>query len=170
MRDKAQRRIDELRAAAARGEPPPMPKPTIACSTTGKPWDAKTNPLTIQWLPAFANRWINPQIAHAANNVARMQQDPSLFKDAVLGAVPSTLFVLLPVFALMLKVLYMFKRRLYMEHLIVALHSHAFLCLSLLLVFLSMALRDVVGNGVPHDAARAGSKACCSRGCRSTCC
>ena len=38
--------------------------------------------------------------------------------------------------------LYVFKRRLYMEHLIVALHSHAFLCLSLLLVFLTMALRD----------------------------
>jgi hypothetical protein len=28
-----------------------------------------------------------------------------------------------------------------MEHLIVALHSHAFLCLSLLLVFLTMSLR-----------------------------
>ena len=71
-----------------------------------------------------------------------MQHDPALFKDAVLSAVPSTLFVLLPVFALLLKVLYVFKRRLYMEHLIVALHSHAFLCLSLLLVFLTMALRD----------------------------
>ena len=150
VRDKAQRRIDELRAAAARGEPPPMPKPTITLFDNPKPWDATTNPLTIQWLPAFANRWINAQVAHASSNVSRMQQDPSLFKDAVLGAVPSTLFVLLPVFALMLKVLYLFKRRLYMEHLIVALHSHAFLCLTLLLVFLSMALRDVVGNGVPH--------------------
>jgi hypothetical protein len=39
-------------------------------------------------------------------------------------------------------VLYVFKRRLYMEHLIVALPSHAFLCLSLLLLFLTMALRD----------------------------
>ena len=150
VRDKAQRRIEELRAAAARGEPPPMPKPNITFFDNPRAWDAKTNPLTFQWLPAFANRWINAQIAHASSNVSRMQQDPSLFKDAVLGAVPSTLFVLLPVFALMLKVLYLFKRRLYMEHLIVALHSHAFLCLTLLLVFLSMALRDVVGNGVPH--------------------
>jgi len=150
VRDKAQRRIEELRAAAARGEPPPMPKPNITFFDNPRAWDAKTNPLTFQWLPAFANRWINAQIAHASSNVSRMQQDPSLFKDAILSAVPSTLFVLLPVFALMLKVLYLFKRRLYMEHLIVALHSHAFLCLTLLLVFLSMALRDVVGNGVPH--------------------
>ncbi len=71
-----------------------------------------------------------------------MQDDPAVFKDAILGAIPSTLFVLLPVFALLLKLLYAFKRRLYMEHLIVALHSHAFLCLTLLLVFLTMALRQ----------------------------
>ena len=48
--------------------------------------------------------------------------------------------VLLPVFALMLKIVYAFKRRLYMEHLIVALHSHAFLCLTLLLLFVANLL------------------------------
>jgi hypothetical protein len=140
IRRKADARIAELKGAAARGEAPPRAKPDITFGE-GKPWDAKTNPLRIGWLPSFANHWINDQIARAETNVARMQDDPSLFKDAVLGAIPSTLFVLLPVFALLLKVLYVFKRRLYMEHLIVALHSHAFLCLSLLLVFLSMALQ-----------------------------
>jgi len=63
----------------------------------------------------------------------------------VLSTVPTTLFVMLPLFALMLKIAYAFKRRLYMEHLIVALHSHAFLCLSLLLLFLLMALQDAIG-------------------------
>jgi len=140
IRRKADARIAELKGAAARGEAPPRAKPDITFGD-GKPWDAKTNPLTIDWLPTFANHWINEQIARAETNVARMQDDPSLFKDAVLGAIPSTLFVLLPVFALLLKILYVFKRRLYMEHLIVALHSHAFLCLSLLLVFLLMALQ-----------------------------
>jgi hypothetical protein len=38
----------------------------------------------------------------------------------------------MPLFALVLKIFYVFKRRLYMEHLIVALHSHAFIFLSLL--------------------------------------
>ena len=104
------------------------------------------------WLPAVANDWVNAQIGRAQRNVARMQDDPSLFKDAILGAIPSTLFVLLPVFALMLKVLYLFKRRLYMEHLIVALHSHAFLCLGLLLVFMTMAARQWLApaTGVLH--------------------
>ncbi len=152
IRRKARERIDAIQDAAAKGEPPPAvarDAPDISFGDAG-PWNAKTNPLVVSRLPGFANDWLNRQIGRAERNVARMQEDPSLFKDAILGAIPSTLFVLLPVFALMLKLLYLFKRRLYMEHLIVALHSHAFLCLTLLLVFLSMALRDVVGNGVPH--------------------
>ena len=113
-------------------------------SFNGRPWNAQSNPVDIGWLPAFADRWINAQIGHGVENVSALQKDPDRFKDALLGALPSTLFVLLPIFALMLKILYLFKRRLYMEHLIVALHSHAFLCLSLLLVFGVSALGDAV--------------------------
>ena len=141
IRQRADRRIAELTTAAARGEPPPDAN-TPPIEFDGKPWNAKTHPLVVPWLPGFANDWINQQIGRAEHNIARMQQDPGLFKDAVLSAVPSTLFVLLPVFAFLLELLYIFKRRLYMEHLIVALHSHAFLCLSLLLVFLTMYLRE----------------------------
>jgi hypothetical protein len=111
-------------------------------SFNGTPWDPKTNPLTVPWWPDFANQWLNAQVGRGKKNIKRMKDDPELFKDAFLSAVPSTLFVLLPVFALMLKVLYVFKRRLYMEHLLVALHSHAFLCLALLLMFGTVALQD----------------------------
>ena len=113
-------------------------------SFNGREWDARTNPVDIGWLPAFADRWVNEQIGHGVANVKELKRDPERFKEAMLGAVPSTLFVLLPIFALMLKLLYLFKRRLYMEHLIVALHSHAFLCLALLLVFGLDALGDAV--------------------------
>jgi hypothetical protein len=140
IRTEAAARIAALKGATARGEPPPEASPSITFGN-GKPWDATTNPLRIGWLPAFANDWVNDQIGRGKKNIARIKDDPSLFKDALLGAIPSTLFVLLPVFALMLKLMYLFKRRLYMEHLIVALHSHAFLCLSLLLIFLTTALR-----------------------------
>jgi hypothetical protein len=146
IRNKAQKRIDALRTAAAAGEPVPQPADddnTISFND-GKPWDAKTNPLRVDWAPAFANDWLNAQVGRAKNNIARIKRDPNLIKDAVLGALPSTLFVLLPLFAVLLKVLYVFKRRLYMEHLIVALHSHAFLCGSLLLVFATMAIRNAV--------------------------
>jgi hypothetical protein len=146
IRKQASRRIAQLRAAEKTGKAPPDTDEDDdeTLSFNGKPWDAATNPLRVSWLPAFANTWINTQVGHAKDNVQRMKRDPNLFKDAVLSAVPSTLFVLMPVFALMLKLAYAFKRRLYMEHLIVALHSHAFLCLSLLLVFLLSALQDAV--------------------------
>ena len=110
-------------------------------SFNGKPWDAETNPLAVSWWPDFANRWLNAQVGRAKTNIVRLRTDQEFMKDSFLGAVPSTLFVMLPLFALMLMVLYVFKRRLYMEHLLVALHSHAFLCLALLLVLLTMGLQ-----------------------------
>jgi hypothetical protein len=170
MRKAADARIAQLQRGAKAtpatkpgskpAEPPPLPADTTSddeddaladtLSFNGSPWNAKTNPLTVQWWPQFANDWLNAQIGRAKKNIKRMKDDPEIAKDALLGAVPSTLFILLPVFALMLKLLYVFKRRLYMEHLIVALHSHAFLCLSLLLVFGAMALRDWLAPGFLH--------------------
>ncbi|WP_165967333.1 DUF3667 domain-containing protein [Luteimonas aestuarii] len=137
----AEERLAAFRQSDETGGPPPIPRPNRL--TFGpEDWDPVTNPLVIGWLPQFANDWINRQVGRAEKNVQRLQDDPDLFKDALLGAVPPTLFVLLPLFALMLKLAYVFKRRLYMEHLIVALHSHAFLCLAILLMFVSMALRQ----------------------------
>jgi hypothetical protein len=40
---------------------------------------------------------------------------------------PKAMFVLLPLFALLLKAIYIRRRRLYIEHLVFALHTHAFL-------------------------------------------
>ena len=157
VRRKADERIAALRSKAKDGKeasPSAAGKPESAkdeddfeISFNGDPWDAKTNPIAIGWLPKFANDWLNAQAGRAKGNIKRLQEDPDAFKDALLSAVPSTLFVLLPLFALMLKVLYAFKRRLYMEHLIVALHSHAFLCLALLLMFLAMAVRGAAAEG-----------------------
>jgi hypothetical protein len=151
VRKKAEQRIAALREAAAHNEPPPVPQDdeTNTIEFDGKPWDAKTHPLHVDWWPAFANDWLNREIGRAQSNIGRMKKDPSVFKDAALGAIPSTLFILLPLFALMLKVLYVFRRRLYMEHLIVALHSHAFLCLALLAVFLLIALGEAVPAATP---------------------
>ncbi len=168
IRERADERIAALRAEqakapakdASRAVPPSKAVPTgtpsqdaakkadededddINLSFNGKPWDPKTNPVAVPWLPKFVNDWLNAQIGRGKGNIKRLKEDPNAFKDALLGAVPSTLFVMLPLFALMLKILYVFKRRLYMEHLIVALHSHAFLCLALLLMFVTIALQN----------------------------
>lgn len=114
-------------------------------SFNGKPWDPLTNPVTLDWLPASANAALNQLIGRAKTNSERIQEQPRLLVDAFIEALPQTLFVLLPLFALLLKILHLFARRLYMEHLIVALHSHAFLCASILILVGVFELREHVG-------------------------
>ncbi|MCP4988191.1 MAG: DUF3667 domain-containing protein [Colwellia sp.] len=53
--------------------------------------------------------------------------------EQAIGKLPQLMFILLPLFALLLKVMFCFSNRLYMEHLTVALHSHSFIFFSLLL-------------------------------------
>ena len=141
--------IDEAGAGPAamdEGVPAPAPAPSPGSEQgptiqfNAHPWHPVDNPVRISWLPEGINRRINNYVGRAQDNIARIQEDPNLLKDGFLSAVPTTLFILLPLFAVLLKIVYLFKRRLYMEHLIVALHSHSFLCAALLLVLLLDAL------------------------------
>ncbi len=137
----AARRLREIEESERTGKPLAIAEDDDGkISFNGTPWDAKTNPLEISWFSEGMNRKLNERIGRAEGNIERIQKDPNLLKDAFLSTVPTTLFVVLPLFALLLKIAYVFKRRLYMEHLIVALHSHSFLCASLLLVLLLDAL------------------------------
>lgn len=107
-----------------------------------KPWHPTANPLQIDAFPEVANRKLNVWAAQAEGNIARIRQHPALLGQAFINSLPQTLFVLVPVFALLLKLLYLLKRRLYMEHLIMALHSHAFISLVLLLTALLSLASD----------------------------
>lgn len=139
IRQRAERRLvwlQDAAAAKAKGLAPP-PDPDVETLTfNGKAWDAKTNPLHISWLPDFANARLNIAAGHAKDNLPRIAKDPTLLIGGALGVLPQVLFVLMPLFALLLKIFFIFKRRLYMEHFVVALHSHAFVFASLLLVTL----------------------------------
>jgi len=112
-------------------------------------WDRKRDQIHIGWLPAFANDWLNHAGQRMHDNATALrhgtpEQRRAAVQRLVVGALsvlPQTMFVLIPLFALILKVFYLFKRRLYMEHLIVALHSHAFIFLSLLVLFALGALK-----------------------------
>ncbi len=97
-------------------------------------------------MPGFANRWVDEQVKRINNNVPRLQEDPQRAVNAFFAAVPSTLFVLVPLFALLLKVFYFFCKRGYLEHLVVALYSHAFLLLDLLVVLLLSLLGTAVAS------------------------
>jgi hypothetical protein len=59
----------------------------------------------------------------------KVSDNPRAAKDLVdrmLRDAPKAVFILLPIFALFLKILYIRRRRLYVEHLVFILHAHAF--------------------------------------------
>lgn len=95
-----------------------------------------TNPLDVGWLPDAANAKLNATFDHMLENIRSINEKPSRAIVGFMSVLPQTLFVLMPLFAVLLKFFYMFKRRLYMEHLLVALHSHAFIFLSLILIIM----------------------------------
>lgn len=141
-RDHANHRLAELHA-------PQLPDVMVDDDFTSMTVD-------VPWLPAAINHSLDRSRARFVSNLREMQNGGERAKEAeerviaaLFHSLPQTLFVLMPLFALLLKLTYLFKRRLYMEHLIVALHSHAFLFLSLLL---GMVLYMVHGWAISHAA------------------
>lgn len=112
----------------------------------GKPWHRETNPAVFDWLPDAANVKLNETLQHMCDNVEGWIDQPSKGFRATFAVLPQTLFFLMPVFALLLKLFYLFKRRLYMEHLLVALHSHAFLFLSIVVIVVLGGLKSWAGD------------------------
>ena len=115
----------------------------------GKPWDPKTDPIRIAWLPDYFNAKLTNAAERMKENLPRIKKDPKPFLLGTFGVLPQVLFVLMPLFALLLKIFYIFKRRLYMEHLIVALHSHSFIFISLILIALAMLARSWARTAAP---------------------
>lgn len=153
LRRKASRRLVVLEEA-----PMPAsslaPTPAVAASNVGaaKPHDAEratssdqSEPVRINWLPDVINARLTLLEQQVQSNWHAFRHgDAKTSAEAkqrmitgFFGVLPPTMFVLIPVFAALLKLFYVFRRRLYMEHLIVALHSHAFMFLSLLLITLT---------------------------------
>jgi hypothetical protein len=119
-------------------------------------WDAEKNPIHIGWLPDFLNAKLNNAAGRMKDNLPRIQKDPKPFLLGTFSVLPQVLFVLMPLFALLLKIFYIFKRRLYMEHLIVALHSHSFIFMSLILITLAMLARAWARAAAPWLASALG--------------
>jgi hypothetical protein len=108
----------------------------------GEPWDRETNPIDIEWLPDWVNDWINDEIEQSPAKGREIEQNPDLIKQKVFDVLPATMFVLLPIVALLFKFWYLFAGKYYIEHLIFALHNHSFLFVVLLISLLFGALAD----------------------------
>jgi hypothetical protein len=70
--------------------------------------------------------------------------DGRAFLNELLDNVPAALFVLLPLMALVLKVLYPLSKRFYVEHLLFVVHYHAFVFLILTLQVLAARLSSLL--------------------------
>ncbi|WP_101925678.1 MULTISPECIES: DUF3667 domain-containing protein [Luteimonas] len=136
VRDQARQRIEALApgdeiAAAAAGTATPEATPSAEAGSTptaapdGDAASGRRNPPTIG----------GPVGERIERNLARLRNDPGAFSAALLGVAPTALFILMPLFAVLLKLFYVFQRRLYLEHVVIGLYSHAALMLGLLLVF-----------------------------------
>lgn len=159
VRETARRQIEWLKkrdASRAAGETFDTPYPGSEPITdrappelrfNDAPWHPQDNPISFGWLPERANSAINRMIGRAQTNLVEIRHDRTRLIEAFLQTLPQSLFVLVPVFALVLKLFYLFTPRLYMEHLIVVLHSHAFLCAILLLAPGLMTLAEMSGAG-----------------------
>ena len=165
MRARADKRLAFLQhaeEAKAKGAPPPpdtdaeKEKEDFNFEIGGKHWDPKTSPIQIGWLPAFVNAKLTVLAVHTMDNLPRIKKDPKPFLIGAFSSLPQVLFVLMPIFAMLLKIFYLFKRRLYMEHLIVALHSHSFIFLSLLLLTLVGLVRGWANTAAPWLAGTLG--------------
>jgi hypothetical protein len=107
----------------------------------GKQWNAKSNPVAIDWLPEAANELINEKFSRI-EQVAKSDNWREQTVRAALAASPQALLIILPFFALLLKFFYFFQRRLFMEHMIVALHNHSFLLLVIAMVAVFGAMEN----------------------------
>jgi uncharacterized protein DUF3667 len=72
-------------------------------SKENEAWDSAKNPVKIDWLPGFANDWLTRKLVNIKANGERLGMRVDAWFQAFMGSLPSALFLLVPVFALMLK-------------------------------------------------------------------
>ncbi len=109
-------------------------------------WHPETNPASVTWLPAMLDPWFNRKLRAIGENARRYSKEDGHFIVAFVAAMPTALFLMMPVFALLLKLFYVRHRHGVLEHLVVALYSHVFLLLAVLCVLLLRALTPASGG------------------------
>jgi hypothetical protein len=93
--------------------------------------------------PELANK--PPWVRRLAEQAMAYNERPQAFFSAAISRLPTAMFILLPVFALFLKILYVRRRRYYVEHLIFSFHYHAVVFLAAILYLASYGLAEHFG-------------------------
>ena len=111
--------------------------------------------------------WLQDAESRIEQNAGKLQDDPGRFMETMLDYLPQMMFLLLPVFALLIQLLYLGSAFHYLQHLVFSLHYHSFVYLLYLLaqvielaavhmdswlfmglvIYLPLALRRTYGSG-----------------------
>ena len=111
--------------------------PTFSIGTTSG------DGINISFLSPETNKMLNAKGRDIEAKIEKyMAENPTKLIEFAIDKLPPLMFLLLPIFAFLLKVMYLFSKRLYMEHLTVALHSHSFIFFALLIVELADVAYD----------------------------
>ncbi|NRB72423.1 MAG: DUF3667 domain-containing protein, partial [Xanthomonadales bacterium] len=97
-----------------------------------EPWDPVTNPIAVGWWPQALNDRLNAEAENMPQKMRQIGEDPALIVGEIFDLLPATMFIMLPLAALILKFWYSFAKRFYFEHLIFALHVHVFIFVCLI--------------------------------------
>jgi hypothetical protein len=112
--------------------------------------------------------WLQELDQRIESNARRLVDEPALFLDLFLDYLPQLMFLMLPLFALLLKLVYLLSPFHYLQHLVFGLHYHSFVYLLylvdlvierlapgfepwlflLLAVYMPLALWRAYGSGV----------------------
>lgn len=135
----AQARIEQLSGKPATAKPAAAGSAADSVAVKPEPTPAAPAETAASQAPAGIG-----QIAEA--NARLFAKDKRAFVERLLTHTPTTLLVLVPLFALVLRLVYLLRPMGYLEHLVVALYSHAFLLL-VALVWMAMLLLDRATGG-----------------------
>lgn len=100
------------------------------------------------WIPELDKSQTNTLERRFLERGKKVEERPEIFARDLLGNLPVMMFLLLPVYALVLRLLYPLAGFVYVEHLIFALHVHAFT----FLVFTFILVANWVADRYAPDA------------------
>ncbi|HET7370872.1 MAG TPA: DUF4286 family protein [Gammaproteobacteria bacterium] len=84
-------------------------------------------------------------VQQLARKTMQAKNNPRAFTSAMIGKLPTMMFLLLPVFAFFLKALYIRSHRYYVEHLFFSFHYHAVVFLAALIYLIAYAVATRFG-------------------------
>lgn len=93
--------------------------------------------------------WLKDIKRRVETNLGKISGDPDSLVDMLMEHLPQMMFLLLPIFALLLRVCYLFSPFYYLEHLVFSLHFHSFAYLLYLLGMLVDTWVYEKGVGLP---------------------